>query len=286
MYRRCVRTGCWGEYLALRGKKWQETGENCIMRSLSCWSIPVVSYTSVSQPGVCKLCLIDPRVKQILLFIFYAVMLYVLSFLHHICYFHTGIKTWQKTIPSIYISVYTQSKCMRLFLGEGSRYQKGWETLTYTIISNISTICKTLLQRITLQQHVLTCHLQDILINLHCAPHYTTQNILKSLKMEAFSPYEAHVIFVRSQFWKCTVHTELFKTCPFVTNKNTFYCVICLYSEVAYLFFLAYFETDCQHLLTKSHSKWDLSYSLQLVSYQFSVDENWTESAILSERLQ
>jgi len=27
------RTGCWGEYLNLRGRKWQQTGENQIMRS-------------------------------------------------------------------------------------------------------------------------------------------------------------------------------------------------------------------------------------------------------------
>jgi hypothetical protein len=27
-----LRTGCWGEYLDIRGK-WQEAGENCIMRS-------------------------------------------------------------------------------------------------------------------------------------------------------------------------------------------------------------------------------------------------------------
>jgi hypothetical protein len=30
---RCLRTGCWEEYLDQRGIKWQEAGENCIMRS-------------------------------------------------------------------------------------------------------------------------------------------------------------------------------------------------------------------------------------------------------------
>jgi hypothetical protein len=30
---KCVRTGCWGEYLKLRGRKWQEAREDCIMRS-------------------------------------------------------------------------------------------------------------------------------------------------------------------------------------------------------------------------------------------------------------
>jgi hypothetical protein len=29
----CLRTGCWGEYLDGREMKWQEIGENCIMRS-------------------------------------------------------------------------------------------------------------------------------------------------------------------------------------------------------------------------------------------------------------
>jgi hypothetical protein len=29
----CMRTGCWGEYLDLRGRKWQGVGEVCIMRS-------------------------------------------------------------------------------------------------------------------------------------------------------------------------------------------------------------------------------------------------------------
>jgi hypothetical protein len=28
-----VRTGCWGEYFDRRGMRWQEAGENCIMRS-------------------------------------------------------------------------------------------------------------------------------------------------------------------------------------------------------------------------------------------------------------
>jgi hypothetical protein len=29
----CLRTGCWGEYLDLRGMKWQKAAENCIERS-------------------------------------------------------------------------------------------------------------------------------------------------------------------------------------------------------------------------------------------------------------
>jgi hypothetical protein len=29
----CLRTGCWGEYLDQREMKWQEVGDNCIMRS-------------------------------------------------------------------------------------------------------------------------------------------------------------------------------------------------------------------------------------------------------------
>jgi hypothetical protein len=29
----CLRTGCRGEYLDLRGRKWWEAAENCIMRS-------------------------------------------------------------------------------------------------------------------------------------------------------------------------------------------------------------------------------------------------------------
>jgi len=29
----CLRTGCSGESLDLRGRKWQEAGEDCIMRS-------------------------------------------------------------------------------------------------------------------------------------------------------------------------------------------------------------------------------------------------------------
>jgi hypothetical protein len=39
----CLRTGCLGEYLDLRGMKWQEVGENCIMRScMVCTLHPVL----------------------------------------------------------------------------------------------------------------------------------------------------------------------------------------------------------------------------------------------------
>jgi len=30
-FRLCVITGRWGEYLDIIGRKWQETGENCVM---------------------------------------------------------------------------------------------------------------------------------------------------------------------------------------------------------------------------------------------------------------
>ena len=30
----CLRIGCWGEYLGLRGTRWQGSGGSCIMRSL------------------------------------------------------------------------------------------------------------------------------------------------------------------------------------------------------------------------------------------------------------
>jgi len=32
----CLRIGCWGEYLGLRGTRWPGSGENYIMRSLIC----------------------------------------------------------------------------------------------------------------------------------------------------------------------------------------------------------------------------------------------------------
>ena len=31
----CLRTGCWWKYLALRGRKWQEGGKNCMRRSFT-----------------------------------------------------------------------------------------------------------------------------------------------------------------------------------------------------------------------------------------------------------
>jgi len=31
---RCLRIGCWGEYLGLRGTRWQGSGDNYIMRGL------------------------------------------------------------------------------------------------------------------------------------------------------------------------------------------------------------------------------------------------------------
>jgi len=34
-HRLCLRAGCWGEYLDLRGRKWWEVGEDHIMRSLT-----------------------------------------------------------------------------------------------------------------------------------------------------------------------------------------------------------------------------------------------------------
>jgi hypothetical protein len=34
-----LRTGCKGEYLDLRGRKWQEAGEDCIMRSFITFAI-------------------------------------------------------------------------------------------------------------------------------------------------------------------------------------------------------------------------------------------------------
>jgi hypothetical protein len=39
----CLKTGCLGEYLDLRGMKWQEVGEKCIMRScMICTLSPVL----------------------------------------------------------------------------------------------------------------------------------------------------------------------------------------------------------------------------------------------------
>jgi hypothetical protein len=39
----CLRTGCLGEYLDLRGIKWQEVGENCVIRScMVCTLSPVL----------------------------------------------------------------------------------------------------------------------------------------------------------------------------------------------------------------------------------------------------
>jgi hypothetical protein len=38
----CLRTGRWGEYLDLRGMKWQEVGENCITVSSIIWILLII----------------------------------------------------------------------------------------------------------------------------------------------------------------------------------------------------------------------------------------------------
>jgi hypothetical protein len=40
----CLRTGCWGEYLDLRGRKWREAGEDCIMRSFITCTLHHISF--------------------------------------------------------------------------------------------------------------------------------------------------------------------------------------------------------------------------------------------------
>jgi hypothetical protein len=51
---RCFRTGCFGEYLDLRGMKWQEGGENCIMRSsIICTLHQILLGAAVAQAVWC-----------------------------------------------------------------------------------------------------------------------------------------------------------------------------------------------------------------------------------------
>ena len=39
----CLRIGCWGEYFALRGRRWQGNGESCITRSwMICTPYPIL----------------------------------------------------------------------------------------------------------------------------------------------------------------------------------------------------------------------------------------------------
>jgi len=39
---RCWRIGCWGRYLGLLGRKWQQSGENCIWGAV--WCVPHAIY--------------------------------------------------------------------------------------------------------------------------------------------------------------------------------------------------------------------------------------------------
>ena len=40
---RCLRIGCWGEYLDLKGTRWQGNGESCITRSwMICTPYPIL----------------------------------------------------------------------------------------------------------------------------------------------------------------------------------------------------------------------------------------------------
>jgi hypothetical protein len=46
----CLRTGCWGEYLDLRGMKWQEDGENCIYSVTMGWDCVSVELRPLTGP--------------------------------------------------------------------------------------------------------------------------------------------------------------------------------------------------------------------------------------------
>jgi hypothetical protein len=49
----CLRTGCWGECLDLRGRKWQNAGENCITRDfIICRAPNLFSLLLPSQDGL------------------------------------------------------------------------------------------------------------------------------------------------------------------------------------------------------------------------------------------
>jgi hypothetical protein len=46
-----LRTGCGGEYLELRRRKWQEVGEDCILRSFTTYIIKVIKTRSMRWAG-------------------------------------------------------------------------------------------------------------------------------------------------------------------------------------------------------------------------------------------
>jgi hypothetical protein len=47
----CLRTGCWGEYLARRGLKWRQSGENSITRSCVICTLRQVQFEWSSRGG-------------------------------------------------------------------------------------------------------------------------------------------------------------------------------------------------------------------------------------------
>ena len=46
---RCLSIGSWGEYLGLRGRMWQENGENYTMRSLMIWTYHQILFGSSNR---------------------------------------------------------------------------------------------------------------------------------------------------------------------------------------------------------------------------------------------
>jgi hypothetical protein len=47
-----LRTGCWGEYLNLREKKWQEDGENDMMKSSVICALHLILFRSLNKGGI------------------------------------------------------------------------------------------------------------------------------------------------------------------------------------------------------------------------------------------
>jgi hypothetical protein len=83
-----LKTGCWGEYLYLRGRKWQEAGEDCIREIKSDLNSGNANFHTLQNLLSSRLLLINVKIKM-----------YITIILPTVLY---GCDTWSVTLREEY----------------------------------------------------------------------------------------------------------------------------------------------------------------------------------------